>query len=110
MGNDMGPEQEMLQTKRRRGNMLKFIRQGHERQMERMDDFLMAKMMSATGAHMSQKQVLTMLQDLHVLGFISFNQHFCEERERMVAEEIVLTAVGLALVTRRRDVDEIVFD
>jgi hypothetical protein len=51
-----------------------------------------------------------MLQDLHVLGFISFNQHFCEERERMVAEEIVLTAVGLALVTRRRDVDEIVFD
>ena len=106
----MTTEQEMLQTKRRRGNMLKLIRQGHEAQLQRMDDFLMAKMMQNLGAKMSQRQVLTMLQDLQVLGYVGFDQHFCEERERVVAEEIVLTAAGLAVATRRSDTDKVLFD
>jgi hypothetical protein len=106
----MGTEQEILQTKRRRGNMLKLIRQGHEKQLDRMDDSDMARMMLNLGAHMSQRQVLTMLQDLQVLGYISFNQRFCDVRERFVAEQIMLTAVGLAVVTRRKDNDEITFD
>lgn len=105
----MGTDQELLQTKRRRGNMLKLIRQGHEKQLDRMDDSMMAKMMLDLGAHMSQKQVLTMLQDLLVLGYITFNQHFCEIRERFVAEQIMLTAAGLALVTRRKDTEEVTF-
>ncbi len=106
----MGTEQELIQTKRRRGNMLKLIRQGHEAQLERMDDFEMAKMMQNLGANMSQRQVLTMLQDLQVLGYVAFDQHFCEIRERVVAEQIVLTAAGLALVSRRKDNDEVLFD
>lgn len=106
----MGTEQELIQTKRRRGNMLKLIRQGHEAQLERMDDFDMAKMMQQLGANMSQRQVLTMLQDLAVLGYVSFTQRFCEILERTVAEEIVLTANGLGLVSRRKDNDEVLFD
>lgn len=106
----MATEQEWIQTKRRRGNMLKLIRQGHEAQLERMDDFEMAKMMQALGANMSQRQVLTMLQDLLVLGYVSFSQRFCEVLERVVAEEIILTALGLALVIRRKDNDEVLFD
>ena len=103
-------EQEYIRTRRRRGNMLKLIRQGHENQLERMDDFEMAKMMQNLGAHMSQRQVLTMLQDLQVLGYIAFNQRFCDIRERIVAEQIMLTAPGLALVVRRKDNDEVLFD
>jgi hypothetical protein len=103
-------EQELVQTKRRRGNMLKLIRQGHEAQFERMDDFEMSKMMRNLGANMSQRQVLTMLQDMKVLGYIDFTQRFCEIRERVVAEEIVLTPAGLAMVTRRKDNDEVLFD
>ena len=106
----MATDQELIQTKRRRGNMLKFIRQGHERQLDRMDDWEMTKTMQDIGAHMSQRQVLTMLQDLQVLGYINFNQRWCPIRERMVAEQIMLTGVGLALVTRRQDNDEVLFD
>ena len=90
--------------------MLKLIRQGHEAQLERMDDFEMAQMMRQLGSNMSQRQVLTMLQDMQVLGYVAFTQRFCEIRERMVAEEIILTAAGLALVIRRKDNDEVIFD
>ena len=106
----MSNEQEMIQMKRRRGNMLKLIRQGHETQLDRMDDFEMAKMMQNLGARMSQRQVLTMLQDLQVLGYVNFVQRFCEIRERTVAEEIMLTASGLAIASRRKDTDEVLFD
>jgi hypothetical protein len=102
-------EQELRQTKRRRGNMLKFIRQGHEKQLDRMDDLMMQAMMQDIGSNMSQRQVMTMLQDLQVLGYVTFRQSFSEELERYAAEEIMLTAAGLAIVTRRRDNDEVMF-
>ena len=105
----IGTEQELLQTKRRRGNMLKLIRQGHESQLDRMDDFQMGEMMQNLGAHMSPRQVMTMLQDLQTLGYIVFRQHYCPERERIIAEEIMLTAPGLAIVTRRKSNEEVVF-
>ena len=103
-------ERELMQAKRRRGNMLKLIRQGHEQQMERMDDFEMFAMMQDLGAHMSPNQVMTMLQDLATLGYVTFRQFFSIEKERNVAEEIMLTAAGLALVTRRKSNDEVLFD
>jgi hypothetical protein len=106
----MSTERELIQMKRRRGNMLKFIRQGHEAQLDRMDDFEMHAMMQDIGSNMSLRQVLTMLQDLQVLGLVGFKQSFSEERERMIAEEIMLTRDGLALVVRRRNTDEVLFD
>jgi hypothetical protein len=105
MGNDL----ELNLTMRRRGTMLKLIRQNHEEQSERLDDFALAKVMS-TLWHMSQRQVLTMLQDLQIFGLVSFKQRFCNIRERTVAEEIMLTAVGVGLVNRRQDTDEVLFD
>lgn len=95
--------------RRRRGNMLKFVRQNHEKQFDRMDDSDVADMMIDIGAHMSTRQVMTMLQDLQVLGYVTFRQEFSDELERFVAKEIMLTPPGLALVTRRRDNDEVTF-
>jgi hypothetical protein len=106
----MGTEQELMQMRRRRGNMLKLIRQGHERQLDRMDDSDMGRMMLNLGAHMSSRQVMTMLQDLQVLGYITFQQRFSDALERFVAEQIMLTPPGLAIVTRRKDNDEVTFD
>jgi hypothetical protein len=106
----MSTERELIQIKRRRGNMMKLIRQGHEAQFERMDDFEMHAMMQDIGANMSLRQVLTMLQDLQTLGYVTFNQSFSEPKERVVAEQIMLTAAGLALVMRRKDNDEVLFD
>lgn len=106
----MSTERELIQIKRRRGNMMKLIRQGHEAQFDRMDDFEMHAMMQDIGANMSQRQVVTMLQDLSTLGYVTFKQSFNEAKERIVAEEIMLTAAGLAIVTRRRDNEEVMFD
>ena len=103
-------DQEIVQTKRRRGKMLKFIRQGHEAQFERMDDFEMLAMMQDTGSNMSLRQVITMLQDLKAFGLVEFKQYFSHEKERNVAEEIMLSPVGVSLVTRRKNTDEVLFD
>lgn len=105
----MTTELEFRQIKRRRGNMLKFIRQGHEKQLDRLDDSMMQEMMRDVGSNMSARQVVTMLQDLSVLGYVTFKQSFNEELERYVAEEIMLTPGGLALVARRKDNDEVLF-
>jgi hypothetical protein len=106
----MNADQEIVQTKRRRGNMLKFIRQGHEAQFQRMDDFEMHAMMQDVGSNMSLRQVMTMLQDLQAFELITFRQRFDQQRERQVAEEIMLSPLGISLVTRRKNTDEILFD
>src|ERR1035437_11036304 len=105
----MANELELNLTRRRRGTMLKLIRQNHEEQSERLDDFALAKVMS-TLWHMSQRQVLTMLQDLQIFGLVNFKQRFCDIRERKVAEEIMLTAAGVGIVNRREDTNEVLFD
>jgi hypothetical protein len=66
-------------------------------------------MMQDVGSNMSQRQVMTMLQDLQILGYVTFRQEFSEELERYSADEIMLTAAGLAIVTRRKDNDEVMF-
>ncbi|HEX5234154.1 MAG TPA: hypothetical protein VFW25_02360 [Silvibacterium sp.] len=101
---------EQIQTNRRRGIVLKLIRQTHERQLNRLDDFEVWCMMQDLGARMSQRQVMTMLQDLQVLGYVTFDQTFDEENERNVAKKIVLTAAGLGITTRRKNTEEVIFD
>lgn len=101
---------ELNQIRRRRGTILKLIRQTHEGQLARMDDFDIWSMMQDLGANMSQRQVVTMLQDLQVLGYISFEQSFSQPKERVVAEKITLTATGLGITTRRKNTDEVLFD
>lgn len=89
--------------------MLKFIRQGHEKQLDRMNDSLLQEMMRDIGSNMSARQTMTMLQDLQVLNYVTFAQSFSDELERYIAEEIMLTPAGLAVVARRKDNDELMF-
>jgi flagellar motor switch protein FliG len=105
----MGTEQELRQCQRRRGNMMKLIREGHEDQLDRMNDSVMQGMMQDLGSNMSQRQVMTMLQDLQELGYIKFDQRFDEDKQRFVAERIMLTSLGTALAIRRRDNEDVLF-
>jgi len=105
----MVTELELRQMKRRRGNMLKLIRQGHENQLDRMNDSALLGLMQDIGSHMSPHQVMTMLQDLQELGYVKFDQHFDAEKERYVAERIMLTSLGTAVAIRRHDNDNVLF-
>lgn len=106
----MSSERELIQTRRRRGIMLKFVRQGHEAQLSRMDDFEMFAMMQMLGQSMGRDQVLTMLQDLQLLGYLNFRQSANEITGRMEISDIELTASGLGIVTRRKSNDDVLVD
>lgn len=106
----MASELELLQIKRRRGNMLKLIRQNHEEQLHHWTDSEVLRMMQLLGENMSPRQVVTMLQDLQRLNFLTFEQRFCPLRERTVTEKIELTPTGVAIVLARKDTDEVIFD
>ncbi|MDR3797975.1 MAG: hypothetical protein P4K93_07470 [Terracidiphilus sp.] len=105
----MDVEQELKQTKRRRGNMLKLIRQGHEDQLDRMTDSILQGLMQDLGSNMSFRQVMTMLQDLQELNYVKFDQIFSDEKGRFIAERIMLTSLGSAVALRRRDNDNVLF-
>src|SRR5579872_1794160 len=101
---------ELVQIRRRRAMMLRFVRDGHEGQMSRLDDFEIYALMQDMGITMSRNQVMTMLQDLQTLGLISFQSEWNEAGERYVAKDIMLTAAGTTLVLRRKSNDDVLFD
>jgi len=104
------PNRELVRIRRRRAMMLQFIRDGHEGQMSRLDDFEIYALMQDMGTTMSRNQVMTMLQDLQTLGLVTFHSEWNEPNERYVAKEIMLTAAGTALVLRRKSNDDVLFD
>jgi hypothetical protein len=106
----MNAGQEMVQTMRRRGTLLKLVRQGHEAQLSRMDDFEAFAMMQELGHNMGRDQVLTMLQDLQILGYLNFRQGANEKTGQTEIAEIELTAKGLGLVIRRKSNDDVLID
>jgi len=106
----MNAERELIQTRRRRGTMLKFVRQGHEAQLSRMDDFEVFAMMQELGHTMGRDQVITMLQDLKVLGYLDFKQKVNELSGRTEISEIELTAMALGVVIRRKSNDDVLID
>jgi hypothetical protein len=101
---------ELLQMLRRRGNMLKFIRQGHQAQMHKLDDYMMWEMMCDINNRMSRNSIITMLQDMSVLGWVNFQTGWDDENERAILSDIVLTAAGLTLVIRKQNTAEVLFD
>jgi len=105
----MGTELELKQTRRRRGNVLKLIRQGHEQQLERMTDSALQALLQDIGCNMSARQVMTMLQDLQEIGYLKFEADFDEEKERMVARHIMLTSLGAIVAMRRKDNENVAF-
>lgn len=86
------------------------VRQGHEAQLSRMDDLEVFAMMQELGHSMGRDQVLTMLQDLRVLGYLSFVAKMNEISGRIEISQIELTAAGLGLIVRRKSNDEVLID
>jgi len=106
----MSGERELVLVRRRRGIILKLVRQGHEAQLSRMDDFEVFAMMQELGQSVGRDQVLTLLQDLQILEYLDFHQRTDEMTGRKVITEIALTAKGLDLVGRRKSNDDVLLD
>ncbi|MHB1673785.1 MAG: hypothetical protein ACYCSP_05990 [Acidobacteriaceae bacterium] len=106
----MSMERELILTKRRRGILLKLVRQGHEAQLSRMDDFEVFAILQELGHSMGRDQVLTMLQDLQLLGYLNFRQKVNDITGRVELSEIELTATGLGVVLRRKSNDDVLVD
>jgi len=106
----MSGERELVLVRRRRGIILKLVRQGHEAQLSRMDDFEVFAMMQELGQSVGRDQVLTLLQDLQILEYLDFHQRTDEMTGRKVITEIALTAKGLGLVGRRKSNDDVLLD
>jgi len=100
----------LMQTKRRRGTVLKLVRQGHENQLSRLDDGAVADILLEMGQPMSPYQMLTLLQDLATLGYIQYEQSFDNEVGRYRLDNIILTPTGLRFVDRRKSNEDIVFN
>ena|ERR1035437_7950268 len=105
----MSTERELIQAKRRRGIILKLVRQGHESQLPRMDDFEAFAMMQELGQSVGRDQVLTLLQDLHVLEYLCFKSSTNERTGCIELSQIELSAVGLRFVTRGKSNDDVLF-
>jgi hypothetical protein len=101
---------ELVQIRRKRGIILKLVRYGHEQQMSRMDDYEVWCILQDMGYNLGRNQVLTMLQDLQVLGYLRFEQEVNECTGRTEIKQIELTPAGIGLVTRRKSNEDVLFD
>jgi hypothetical protein len=106
----MEAERREIQARRRRGIILKLVREGHENQLSRMDDFEVWAVFLKMGQAVGRQQVVTLLQDLQVLDYIDFKTSCDEETGRVELSQIVLTAAGLRFYTRRQSNDVVLFN
>jgi hypothetical protein len=100
-------ELRLIQTRRRRGIILKLVREGHENQLSRMDDFELWAMLLKMGQTVGRDQTVTLLQDLRVLEYLDFKQSTNEYSGRTELSQIVLTAAGLRFVSTGRSNDDV---
>ena len=100
-------ELRLIQTRRRRGIILKLVREGHENQLSRMDDFELWAMLLKMGQTVGRDQVMTLLQDLRVLDYLDFKQSTNEINGRTELSMIMLTAAGLRFVSTGRSNDDV---
>jgi hypothetical protein len=106
----MEAELREIQARRRRGIILKLVREGHENQLSRMDDFEVWVILLKMGQTTGRQQVVTLLQDLQVLDYIDFKQAVNEETGRVELSQITLSAAGLRFLTRRKSNDDVLFN
>lgn len=106
----MTPEREAILAKRRRGIILKLVRQGHENQFSRVDDFELFAMLQELGQTVGRDQVLTLLQDLQVLEYIDFKMVTNDVSGRTEISQMKLTATGLRFVTCGVSNDDVLFE
>ncbi len=100
-------ERELLKMRRRRGIILKLVRSNHQSQGPRMDGFEVWSMLLKMLLTVGRNEVVTLLQDLEVLGYLDFKREMNEETGRVELSQIELTAAGLRLVSSGRSNDDI---
>ena len=100
----------LRQTRSRRGTILKLIRQGHEEQLSKYYDGALAGVLLDMAIPMGIFQLLTMLQDLCVLGYIAYDRAWDVDLGRYRLENIILTPVGLRFVDRKQSNEDVAFD
>lgn len=103
-------ERKLVLARRRRGIILKLIREGHEAQLSRLDDLETWTMLLKMGQTMGRDQVVTLLQDLQVLDYIDFKSSMNEISGRIELSQIELTAAGLRFMTAGRSNDDVLFN
>jgi hypothetical protein len=106
----MEVERREIQARRRRGIILKLVREGHENQLSRMDDFEMWAVLQKMGQTLGRDQVVTLLQDLAVLDYIDFKTAVNEITGRVELSQIALTPLGLRFYTRRQSNEDVLFN
>jgi len=106
----MEVERREIQARRRRGIILKLVREGHETQLSRMDDFEMWAVLQKMGQTLGRDQVVTLLQDLAVLDYIDFKTAVNEITGRVELSQIALTPLGLRFYTRRQSNEDVLFN
>lgn len=102
-------ERKLILARRRRGIILKLVRQGHESQLPRMDDFEVFAMLQNLGQSVGRDQVITLLQDLEVLDYLTFKQTVNEISGRTELSQVQLTAAGLRFVSAGRSNEDVLF-
>jgi hypothetical protein len=103
-------ERKLVLARRRRGIILKLIREGHENQLPRLDDLELWTMLLKMAQTMGRDQVVTLLQDLRVLDYIDYKQTMNELTGRIELSQIELTAAGLRLMVVGRSNDDVLFN
>ncbi len=103
-------ERKLIQAQRRRGIILKLVREGHENQLSRLDDFEVWAVLQKMGQTLGRDQVVTLLQDLEVLDYIDFKSAVNEYSGRVELSQIVLTAAGLRFMIAGRSNDDVLFN
>lgn len=106
----MEAERREIQARRRRGIILKLVREGHEAQLPRLDDMELWTMLLKMGQTVGRDQVLTLLQDLEVLDYIQYKSCMNEYSGRLELSQIMLTPTGLRFYTRRQSNDDVLFN
>jgi hypothetical protein len=102
-------ERRELIARRRRGIILKLIRENHEDQAQRYTDGELWAMLLKIGQTVGRLQVVTLLQDLQVLDYIDFKGHTDEDDGHTYLTDIMLTAAGLRFYTRHKSNDDVCF-
>jgi hypothetical protein len=106
----MEADRRAIQVRRRRGIILKLVREGHENQFSRLDDFETWAMLQKMGQTMGQEQVRTLLQDLAVLDYLDFKTKVNDVTGNVELSQIQLTATGLRFVTAGRSNEDVLFN
>jgi hypothetical protein len=95
-------EQRLAQRKRWRGMILELVYDGHQKQESRLDHLTLWAMMRDLGQDVGQAEVLTLLQTLGSMQYLTFKQRRDDLTNQVRISEIEVTARGMAVVEKEQ--------